>query len=898
MIGDAGIRVIVSQTHLLSRLPATGAATVCVDDVGPAPAVDANGGAYAGPDDLAYVIYTSGSTGAPKGVMIEHRGVVNHIAALIRDYGLGPADTVLQLPSLSFHPSVRDILGTLSAGARLVVLDEAEAKDPLKIVEVIARERVTCALSFVPSLLRAVLESPRTDELPDARLRLILTCGEGLREQDARRARERFGCVVANQFGPTETIMACSKHTDGPRRPARRDGSRGEGGGQRPLYVVDRHGGLAPIGARGELLVGGLSLARGYLNRPELTAERFGADPFCAAPGARVHRTGDLVRYRGDGCLEFLGRIDDQVKIRGHRVELGEVEAALARCEGVNQAAAAAVRTDAEGECRLLGVLVPDRGGVAPEIDDVRSRLERALPAYMVPAAIAMVDELPLTPSGKVDRLALARMDADGSLRVTSGPGRARRAEGDELPAHGLEAALAEIWAGALGCDRIGRHDNFFDLGGHSLMAARVIATIERRLGKRVPLAAFFGDGVTVAGLAAAIAEPRVDSTRDGDGRLLVPVRPGGLPALFCVYPNDSSLLAARHLVPVLERDRAVFGLRPPLDGWSGGESVEERTTRFHRRRGTSTGGSIGPAASRSWPGRFSARCCASNRRGRTSSPGYSFGGIVAYELAGRLAELGHRIAFLGLVDIMTPRLWARDVKPRLRHLVTSRRRRTTAVRLVSVRRRQARVALAHVGLREPAPAEAGRVRLPGEDEAARRSVPDRRTGLPSGRLSHRGFAGSHRFAHARLGERAPRADRGGRRPRRSPHVVEGAERREVGGRGRGPRQERGAMTVGITLGCGDVHVWSATSTADDAAAEAAWKLLTADERAMARRLRDDDDRARRVQARRPAASPRRLRRRRSRGAPLLRRQRRQAGAGRSGPTGRACDSTSPTPVP
>src|SRR5207244_8306309 len=227
------------------------------------------------------------------------------------------------------------------------------------------------------------------------------------------------------------------------------------------LYVVDRYGGLAPIGAPGELLVGGPSLARGYLNRPDLTAERFGADPFRAVAGARVHRTGDLVRYRGDGRLEFLGRVDDQVKIRGHRVEPGEVEAALARCDGVEQAAAV-VQTDTEGEHRLLGVLVPDRSGAAPDVGAVRARLSRTLPPHMVPAAFAMVAELPLTPSGKVDRLALARMDAEGALLVVSGAGRALlaasgagRARADEPPAAGLETALAELWADALGRDRV-----------------------------------------------------------------------------------------------------------------------------------------------------------------------------------------------------------------------------------------------------------------------------------------------------------------------------------------------------------------------------------------------------------------------------------------------------------
>ncbi len=255
IVEDADIRAVVTQSHLRSLLPEADVSIVCLDQ--PDPAFGATPQARARPDDLAYVIYTSGSTGSPKGVMIEHRGVVNHVAALIRDYGLGPTDVVLQLPSLSVHPSVRDVLGTLSAGARLVLLDEDQAKDPLQIVGTIEREGVTCALSFVPSLLQAVLDDPRTNEFPDARLRLMLTCAEPLRAHDAQRARERFGCVVANQFGPTETIMACAKHTanDGRTTGAVVPAGRAEANAR--LYVVNSRGALAPIGAVGELVVGG-----------------------------------------------------------------------------------------------------------------------------------------------------------------------------------------------------------------------------------------------------------------------------------------------------------------------------------------------------------------------------------------------------------------------------------------------------------------------------------------------------------------------------------------------------------------------------------------------------------------------------------------------------------------
>jgi len=614
IVEDADIHAVVTQTHLLSRLPETDVSIICVDQ--PDPAVGATAGARAGPDDLAYVIYTSGSTGSPKGVMIEHRGVVNHVAALIRDYGLGPADTVLQLPPLSVHPSVRDILGTLSAGARLVLFDEAQAKDPLQIVEIIAREGVTCALSFVPSLLRAMLDDPRTNEFPDARLRLILTCAEQLREQDAQRARKRFGCVVANQFGPTETIMACSKHTEDDGGPPGAMVPAGRAEANARLYVVNSHGALAPIGAAGELLVGGVSLARGYLNRPELTAERFGADPFCAAPSARVHRTGDLVRYRTDGCLEFLGRVDDQVKIRGYRVELGEVEAELALFPGVNRAAVA-LQTDDQGNRRLLGVVTSDRGGASLDTRAVRSWLERRLPAYMVPAAIVVVEQLPLKPSGKVDRASLSTLDPRPDADLEYVP-----------PATATERVLADIWAEVLGLERVGIDDNFFSSGGDSLLGAVLFAKTTRRTGKAIPLSLLFR-GPSIREVARALDEDDAEEQTS-----VVPLRAGGSkPPLFLAHGVSGLLFRYMHLVRRLDPEQSVYGLQPTM------EFVDSR--RRLRIEGLA--------------GRYVEDIVRMQPDGPYRLAGFCFGGIVVLEVAHQLEQLGHTVATLALFDAAPP---------------------------------------------------------------------------------------------------------------------------------------------------------------------------------------------------------------------------------------------------
>lgn len=312
MLRDAETTVLLSRQRLAgalaARLPTLDVSTVLIDSGAPLIACQSE---LAPPrpelaEALAYVTYTSGSTGRPKGVMIEHRAVVNHALALQRDYSLGESDTVLQLASLSFHPSVRDILGPLCAGARLVLLEEQSEVDAGAIAAALRRHQVSCLLSLLPAMGQALLAEPA----PAASLRLVLTCGETLPSEDARRLRERFGCEIANQFGPAECVMAASKHTFSPEDERHLAVPAGRAEANARLYVLDAERRLLPPGPPGELYVGGDSLARGYLGQPELTAERFLPDPFSGLPGARMHRTGDMVRRLPDGNLEFLGRVD------------------------------------------------------------------------------------------------------------------------------------------------------------------------------------------------------------------------------------------------------------------------------------------------------------------------------------------------------------------------------------------------------------------------------------------------------------------------------------------------------------------------------------------------------------------------------------------------------------
>ncbi|HEX8904850.1 MAG TPA: amino acid adenylation domain-containing protein, partial [Longimicrobiaceae bacterium] len=456
--GDAGASVLLVQERLRAGVlpPAAGVRVVGVDLLAGALAAESaeNPRVAVGPRNLAYVLYTSGSTGAPKGVAMEHGALVNHMRWFVRDYGLGPDDRVLQKTLISFDASVWEFHAPLVSGARLVMAQPGGEREPAYLARTV-RERGITILQLVPSLLRVLSEEPDFGECTS--LRRLFSGGEALTGELAGRIAELLPkAELVNLYGPTECCIDSCVHTCRPEDAALPSAPIGRPVANTRAYVLD--GGMrpAPVGVPGELYLGGAQVGRGYLGRPGMTAERFVPDPFSGDAGARLYRTGDRARWRADGTLEFLGRLDEQVKVNGFRIELGEVEAVLARQPGVRECAVVA-RDDAAGETRLVAY-------VAGEVDvvGIRTGMREALPEYMVPAAIVVLETLPRTPSGKVDRRAVP-------APVFAGGGASSPA-----PRNELEERVAEVWRSVLGVQEIGVHDNFFDLGGTSMLLYRV----------------------------------------------------------------------------------------------------------------------------------------------------------------------------------------------------------------------------------------------------------------------------------------------------------------------------------------------------------------------------------------------------------------------------------------
>jgi amino acid adenylation domain-containing protein len=432
----------------------------------------------------AYVIYTSGSTGQPKGVEVSHRSVVNLLHAVLSKISLDATDTMLSVSTLSFDVATAEIFLPLITGGRMVIASREVATEGLQLAKLFANSGAT-VMQGTPASWRMLVDA---DWQGDARLK-VFTAGEPLDRFLAEQLLERCG-ELWNLYGPTETTIYSGV--------VRITGDAGPIPIGPPLantrfYVVDQFMNPVPIGIYGELLIGGAGLAHGYLRRPDLTAEKFVPDPFGSGPGARLYRTGDLVRYLEDGNLEFGGRLDHQVKVRGFRIELGEIEVALSRHPSVRNAVVL-THESRPGEQRLVAYIVGNEN--IPTPGEWRTFLLQRLPEYMIPSLFVRLDELPLLPSGKVDRNALPAPDAS----------RPELSKAFVAPENPTQARLVEIWMNVLGIDRVGIHDDFFELGGDSILATRLASRVRRIFGIELPLRELFWK-TTVSELAAAIEE-------------------------------------------------------------------------------------------------------------------------------------------------------------------------------------------------------------------------------------------------------------------------------------------------------------------------------------------------------------------------------------------------------
>ncbi len=600
IVEDAGIEILIGRRALAVRLPKFRGKFVFLDWEALERYPKTNHEVAVSGSDLAYVIYTSGSTGKPKGVMIPRRALNNLLWSLRGWYQFSSQDVLLALTTMAFDISGIDLWLPLMVGARILMIDRATAMHARLLQDTIHREGVTF-LQCTPAIWKLLIDSGWPGE---ANMQAV-SGGEAMPNDLARKLLPRVRRLW-NMYGPTETtIWSTGYKFSGPDDPV----LIGRPVANTQVYILDEQLVPVPIGVPGELYIGGDGLADGYLHKPQLTADRFVANPFSKRPGDRLYKTGDLARYRSDGNIECLGRNDDQIKLRGYRIEPEEIRTALLRHPSVRDAIAV-LEASAAGESRIVAYLISETSP-PPRGSELRAFLRRSLPGYMIPASFAFLESFPLNGNGKIDRRALPQ-------QKTLSPEIAGR----DAPADAVESRLRNVFRSVLGLNDIGVNEDFFDLGGHSLMAARLFSDINICFKLDLPLATLF-HAPTVRSLAALIR----DSASEQMSAPIVQIQGGrSKPAMYCIGGVDGELIVFRRLAIELGLDQPLYGLQPfrllsPLI------TVKQLASAYIDEL---------------------------RRRAESQPPyllGYSFGGLVAVEIAHQLERAGVDPPIVMLID-------------------------------------------------------------------------------------------------------------------------------------------------------------------------------------------------------------------------------------------------------
>jgi amino acid adenylation domain-containing protein len=611
MLEDAEMPVLVTQSRLVSRLPDHTASLVCLDTDTTAlqQQPDTNPSALATQENRAYVIFTSGSTGRPKGVQICHRAVVNFLISMSHEPGLTAEDRLLAVTTLSFDIAGLEIYLPLIVGAHIIVASAATAVDGTALIQALTQERIT-VMQATPITWRILLAAGWQGD-PNLK---ILCGGEALPPELAQQLLSKVGSLW-NVYGPTETTIWSTAWEI---KPDDEPISIGRPIANTDIYLLDTHRQAVPIGVPGELFIGGDGLARGYLNRPELTAERFIKHPFSDDPNARIYGTGDLAYYQPNGTIVVIGRLDHQVKVRGFRIELGEIESVLSQHPAIQQAVLV-VREDTPGDKRLVAYVVP-RPGQQPAVDELHRHVQQRLPAYMVPAAFMLMEAFPQTPNGKIDRRALPAPDTVSVERESS----------FVAPQTLLQQQLADIWKDLLQTHPIGIHDNFFEMGGHSLLAIRLVNRIEQAMGKKLALSTLFA-GPTIEQIASTLQQ---DVQGEETRVPLLPVQTSGSkrPFFFLHGQWEGGAFYSLELARALGPDQPFYLLEPyRFEGLAVPPTLEEMATAH-----LEVMRSVQP-------------------EGPYLFGGWCNGGLIAYEMAKQLLAQGQTVDLLVMMDADAP---------------------------------------------------------------------------------------------------------------------------------------------------------------------------------------------------------------------------------------------------